>query len=392
MKNILLGLTGSIAIYKSVELVRMLVKADYSVRVIMTKCAMEFIKPLLFETISHNKVETSNWSSNTETTMNHIDLCKWADLLVIAPASANIIAKLANGICDDLLSTTSISMGENIYIAPSMNKEMWHSKSNQRNYLQLKQDKLHFIGPDEGEQACGDNGLGRLEKIELLYSEIDNFFKKKTFKNTNILITAGGTFEKIDNVRGISNISSGRMGIAIAIQAKKMGANIKLIYTKKNEGSLNFEYIYAPSAEDILNESKKNIKWADIFICAAAISDFKVKKISNKKIKKSESLTIDLIRNIDVLKEITKLKNKPFCVGFAAEDKENLKKNAASKFVDKKLDLIAANVIDVALDTDSNQLSLFDKNGFKLLPLSDKNNQAFLLLNHISKLFRKKNE
>ena len=143
MKNILLGVTGSISIYKSVELVRMLVKANYSVKVIMTKCATEFIKPLLFETISQNKVETSNWTSNTETTMNHIDLCKWADLLVVAPASANIIAKLANGICDDLLSTTSISMGENILIAPSMNKEMWHSKSNQRNYLQLK--KINYI-------------------------------------------------------------------------------------------------------------------------------------------------------------------------------------------------------------------------------------------------------
>ena len=257
MKNILLGVTGSISIYKSVELVRMLVKANYSVKVIMTKCATEFIKPLLFETISHNKVETSNWTSNTDTTMNHIDLCKWADLLVIAPASANIISKLANGICDDLLSTTSISMGENILIAPSMNKEMWHSKSNQRNYLQLKQDKLHFIGPDEGEQACGDVGLGRLVKIELLYSEITNFFKKKTFENINILVTAGGTFEKIDNVRGISNISSGKMGIAIASQALKMGANVRVIYTKKNEDTLNCEYIYAPSADDMLNESKK---------------------------------------------------------------------------------------------------------------------------------------
>ena len=142
MKNILLGVTGSISIYKSVELVRMLVKANYSVKVIMTKCATEFIKPLLFETISHNKVETSNWTSNTDTTMNHIDLCKWADLLVIAPASANIIAKLANGICDDLLSTTSISMGENILIAPSMNKEMWYSKSNQRNYNDHRFNKI----------------------------------------------------------------------------------------------------------------------------------------------------------------------------------------------------------------------------------------------------------
>jgi len=283
-------------------------------------------------------------------------------------------------------------MGENILIAPSMNKEMWHSKSNQRNYLQLKQDKLHFIGPDEGEQACGDVGLGRLVKIELLYNEITNFFKKKTFENVNILVTAGGTFEKIDNVRGITNLSSGKMGIAIASQAVKMGANVKVIYTKKNEDSHNFEYIYAPSADDILNESKKNIKWADIFICAAAISDFKVKKVSSTKIKKSDSLSLDLIRNIDVLKEITKLKNKPFCVGFAAEDKENLEKNAAKKLLEKKLDLIAANDINVALDTDVNQLSLFDKNGFKSLPLSSKSNQAFLLLKHISELFKEKNE
>jgi phosphopantothenoylcysteine decarboxylase/phosphopantothenate--cysteine ligase len=182
------------------------------------------------------------------------------------------------------------------------------------------------------------------------------------------------------------------MGIAIANQAKKMGANVKVIYTKRKEDSLDCKYIYAPSADEILIECKKNIKWADIFICAAAISDFKVKKISNGKIKKTDSLSLELIKNIDVIKEITKDKNRPFCVGFAAEDKENLKINAARKLVDKKLDLIAANVIDVALGTEVNQLNLFDKNGFKSLPLSNKTNQAFLLLKHISNLFKEKNE
>ena len=317
--------------------------------------------------------------------MSHIEFSRNYDLIVIAPASANFLAKLTHGFADDLLSSLCLARTCPIAIAPAMNLHMWTNQATQRNVSQLQKDGVIFFGPDSGEQACGDIGLGRMLDTEELFKSIKNRFIPKIFKGKKILMTSGGTIEMIDDVRGITNLSSGKMGTAIANAAESMGASVTLITSNRKDYSKNINVIYVSDVRSMHDEVVKHINDHDIFISVAAVSDFKPKEKLNGKLKKDfTGISLQLEPTIDILKEVGLSKNKIFKVGFAAES-ENLIENAQKKLKTKNLDLIVANLIQESMGLDDAKISIIDKNNVIDVPKSNKIVAAKVILEEIAR-------
>ncbi len=389
-QSILLGVTGGVAAYKAAELVRLLVQSDYDVQVVMTEAAKQFITPVTMQALSGKPVFTSMWDSSIANGMPHIELSRQADAILIAPASADFIAKLVHGNADDLLSTLCLARDCPLLVAPAMNKKMWENTSTQRNIAQCIADGISILGPDSGEQACGEIGDGRMLEAEHLLTELNAYFTPKKLSGKKVLITAGATLEMIDPVRGITNISSGKMGFAIAQAATDMGAEVTLV--AGNTALLppkNMQTISALSSEEMYNAVMQSVSKQDIFISVAAVADYSPVQMQTKKIKKSEeSLSLKLKRNKDILAEVASLPNAPFCVGFAAET-EDLIKFANQKRQTKKLPLLVANLVQDSMGQDDANITLIDDSGTHPLPSASKSALAIALLTHISQMMNK---
>ena len=391
-KHLVLGITGGIAAYKAAELVRLLVKANVDVQVVMTNAACQFITPVTMQALSGKPVFIDMWDSSISNGMPHIELSRQADAILVAPASADFMAKLAHGRADDLLSTLCLARGSDtkpcpLLVAPAMNKQMWENAATQRNMTQIKADGISVLGPDSGEQACGEIGLGRMLEPEDLLALVLASFEAKILLGKKIMITAGATLEMIDPVRAITNLSSGKMGYAIAQAAVAMGAEVTLVSGATSlKPPFGVNVISATSAEAMYQSVMQRIGAQDIFIGVAAVSDYRPDHINPNKIKKSESsLTLELKPGKDILAEVASLPNAPFCVGFAAET-ENLLEFAEQKRLRKKLPLIAANLVSDAMTSEDNSVTLLDKNGAHPLARAPKIEVARQLLQHMVKM------
>ncbi|WP_099188030.1 bifunctional phosphopantothenoylcysteine decarboxylase/phosphopantothenate--cysteine ligase CoaBC [Tepidibacter mesophilus] len=368
-KNIVIGVSGGIAAYKACDIVSRLKKLNANVKVIMTKSAAEFVTPLTFQSLSQNFVVVDMFDELKTWDVEHISLAQWADLFLIAPATANVIGKISNGIADDMLSTTVMATRAEVLIAPAMNTNMYENKIVQHNISKLQEVGYKFVEPESGRLACGDIGKGKLASPETIVNQICNLLTlEQDLKDKNILITAGPTIENIDPVRYITNRSSGKMGYSIAQKAIERGANVTLISGKTDldipKGTSKF--IHIESAKQMYEAVIDNLEGNDIIIKSAAVADYKPKNISDKKIKKSDDdLILELDRNKDILKEIGKIKKDKILVGFAAETND-LIQNAKKKIEKKNLDFIVANDLTqkgAGFGVDTNIVKIIDKNG-----------------------------
>ena len=366
-KHILLCVTGGIAAYKAAEIIRLFKSSGSNVRVLMTKAAQEFITPLTMQALSGNQVHVDLLDTEAEAAMGHIELAKWSDAILIAPCSANSISRLAAGKGDDLMTAVCLAAECKIYFAPAMNQAMWADSRTQKNYQILKKNNFISIGPNSGEQACGDEGYGRMSEPQEIVSEVATNFSEGLLAGKKILITAGPTREKIDPVRYISNRSSGKMGFSIAEAARDEGGLVSLIsgpVSLKTPDEI--KRINVESADEMFNEVNKVVNNFDFFISTAAVADFKPEKIENQKIKKenkSNNLSMELIENKDILKSISLKKEDLKVIGFAAET-QDVVKNAKKKLNEKKLDLIIANDVSdssIGFDSDENEVYLITK-------------------------------
>ena len=370
-KNIVLGVTGGIAAYKAAEIIRLFKKNGADVRVVMTESAKEFITPLTLQAVSGNEIHDSLLNTKAEAGMGHIELAKWADIILIAPCTAETIAKITHGRADDLMGALILASKANIFIAPAMNMNMWLDESTQDNYKILLKRGITFIGPAEGEQACGDVGPGRMIEPDNIIELISSSFKVGALNGMTITITAGPTREQIDPVRFISNNSSGKMGYSIAEAALEAGALVNLVsgpVALIADKSINLYKIN--SASEMMSAVKKCMKNSDIFIGCAAVSDYKPSDYSSKKIKKddTENLDIELKRNEDILAEVALNFSSSYIVGFAAETSD-VKNNAKKKLLSKNLDMIISNDVSdksIGFDVDDNEVNIItsDKNIF----------------------------
>lgn len=388
-KRLLLGVTGGVAAYKAAELARLLAQNGMNVQTVMTQAACQFVGVVTFQSLTGNFVYTDLWDTNAAQNMAHINLSRDADLILVAPASADFIAKLAHGMADDLLTTLCLARDCPLMIAPAMNRQMWENPATQRNISLLRQDGIKIVGPASGEQACGEVGMGRmLEVAELAQAVQAVVHATALLQDKNVLITAGPTFEAIDAVRGITNHSSGKMGYAVARAAAEAGAVVTLISGPVCLTSPAVDkFIPVVSAEDMLRAVREEIAQTDIFISVAAVADYRVAHVSQQKIKKSaNNLALELIPNPDILKAVSSLPKPPFCVGFAAET-ENLEKNAAMKRRKKNIPLLVANLAQDAIGSDESELILFDDTGQHILPKASKIEQARHLIKHIHRLY-----
>ncbi len=347
-RHILLGITGGIAAYKSAELVRRLRDRGADVRVVMTKAAQEFITPLTLQALSGNMVHTDLLDPHAEAAMGHIELARWADLILIAPASADFIARLAHGHADDLLTTLCLATSARIALAPAMNQAMWRDAATQDNVALLRQRDLLLWGPAEGEQACGDVGPGRMLEADALAELAAKSFSSRLLEGQRVLITAGPTREAIDPVRFISNHSSGKMGFALAQAAVDAGAQVTLIAGPVALATPeHVKRVDVDSAQQMFDAVHERVRDCDIFIAAAAVADYRPEHVVDSKIKKqNETMTLTLVRNPDIVASVAQLRPKPFTVGFAAET-QRVKEYARDKLERKNLDMIIAN--DVAM-------------------------------------------
>ena len=366
-KHILLCVTGGIAAYKAAEIIRLFKSSGSNVRVLMTKAAQEFITPLTMQALSGNQVHVDLLDTEAEAAMGHIELAKWSDAILIAPCSANSISRLAAGKGDDLMTAVCLAAECKIYFAPAMNQAMWADSRTQKNYQVLKKNNFISIGPNSGEQACGDEGYGRMSEPKEIVSEVATNFSEGLLAGKKILITAGPTREKIDPVRYISNRSSGKMGFSIAEAARDEGGLVSLISGPVSLKTPNeIKRINVESADEMFNEVNKVVNNFDFFISTAAVADFKPEKIENQKIKKekkSNNLSMELIENKDILKSISLKKEDLKVIGFAAET-QDVVKNAKKKLNEKKLDLIIANDVSdssIGFDSDENEVYLITK-------------------------------
>lgn len=389
-KRIVLGITGGIAAYKAAELARLLVKQGITVQVVMTEAAAHFITPATMQALTGNPVLLDQWQDDKG--MAHIHSSRVADAIVIAPATADFIAKLAHGLADDLLSALCLARDCPLLVAPAMNKQMWANAATQRNVLRLLTDGVTLLGPASGMQACGEEGMGRMLEAEELARDIVATFATKELAGRKILITAGPTYEAIDAVRGITNRSSGKMGYAMAQAAAELGAEVTLVSGPTALAQPNgTQKIDVTSAAEMLDAVKQHVATADIFIAVAAVADYRVTQPSEQKIKKSDAtLTLELTPNPDILAYVANLPKPPFCVGFAAES-EKLREHATEKRKKKNIPLLAANLAQNAIGSDDNELVLFDDAGEHVLPRADKLTLARALLRHAAKLYLKGN-
>lgn len=382
-KNILIGITGGIAAYKICTLIRLYRKARANVRVVLTPNALNFVTKLTLQTLSNNEVYVDNFEID-EYKPEHIALTE-ADIFVIAPASANTIGKIANGICDNLLLSTACAFSKPILIAPAMNENMWNNPFVQENMSKLKKHGYHIVDPETGFLACGTNGVGRMKEPEEIFDRtVEIFNETQKLKGKKILITAGGTREKIDPVRYITNASSGKMGLALADNAYRMGADVTLISTFKADKP--YKNIVTETALEMEKAVKENLSNQDCVIMAAAVSDYRVENCAENKIKKQgNKLTLELVENPDILKSICKTPDKIIC-GFCAES-ENLLENAKAKIQKKGCDFLIANDIsrkDIGFNTDENEVYIIDKSlNIKHIEKDTKENIAQRILEEI---------
>lgn len=386
--TVLLGITGGVAAYKAAELLRELMRAGTSVQVVMTQAACHFISPTTFQALSGKPVFVDQWDAREPNNMAHINLSRTADAIVIAPASADFMAKLAHGLADDLLSTLCLARNCPLLVAPAMNREMWLNPATQRNVAQLQRDGVRVFGPESGLQACGEEGMGRMLAVPALTQAIQDFLHPvQLLAGKKILMTAGPTYEAIDAVRGITNRSSGKMGYAIAQAAAEQGAQVLLV---SGPTALpvphGVQRVSVESAAQMFAAVQQRIADCDIFISVAAVADYRVAMPSEQKIKKTEqSLTLELIPNPDILAHVAGLPHPPFCVGFAAES-QRLAEFAEQKRRAKKLPLLVGNLAQTAIGSDDNELILFDDQGSHPLPKADKLTLARQLVQHIQQL------
>jgi phosphopantothenoylcysteine decarboxylase/phosphopantothenate--cysteine ligase len=387
-RRILLGITGGVAAYKAAELVRLMVKRHLDVQVVMTEAATQFITPVTLQALSGKPVFTSLWDARIDNGMAHIEFTRDADALLVAPASADFIAKLAHGSANDLLSTLCLARECPLLVAPAMNRQMWENPATRRNVEQIRRDGVSVLGPASGEQACGELGMGRMLEPEELLDALEGFFQPKLLAGKRVLVTAGPTFEAIDAVRGITNLSSGKMGYAVARAALEAGAQVTLVSGPTAlRPPPDAKVVQVTSAQQMLNAVSAEVAAADIFIGVAAVADYYVLNPSEHKIKKdAHILTLELAPNPDIVANVVSRPNPPFCVGFAAES-ENLHEFAEIKRRKKNLPLLAANLVQEALGTDESQLTLFDDNGVHALARGPKITLARQLIQHIAALY-----
>jgi phosphopantothenoylcysteine decarboxylase/phosphopantothenate--cysteine ligase len=396
-KEIVLGICGGIAAYKAAELAREMVKAGGQVHVIMTRSAREFITPLTMQTLSGNVVATDLFQLYEEKEIGHISLARRAQVLVIAPATANIIGKIAHGIADDMLSTVVMATKAPVLIAPAMNEAMWENPVVQHNVGSLKQLGYHFVDPGWGDLACGVQGTGRMADIGDIIAEIELLLAPKDFKGQTVLVTAGPTRELIDPVRFISNPSSGKMGFAIARAFRQRGAQVTLISGPVAIAPpAGVRYLPVQSAAEMRSAVTKHFKGSTIIVKSAAVADYRPSTVSARKIKKgSKTLTLSLERTIDILAELGAKKGNRILVGFAAET-HNMREHAVEKLKNKNLDLIVANDVtrkDAGFGSDMNAVQLFFRDGSsETLPPLFKEDIAHILLDRISVLLKKRNK
>lgn len=383
-KRLVLGVTGGIAAYKAAELVRLLIKQGIDVQVVMTEAACQFITPVTMQALSGKPVFINMWDNSIPNGMPHIELSRDADAILVAPASADFIAKLAHGRADDLLSTLCLARDCPLLVAPAMNKQMWENPATQRNMAILNTDGISIFGPDSGEQACGEVGLGRMLEPEGLLAEVIAHFTPKILAGKRVMITAGATLEMIDPVRAITNLSSGKMGYAIAQAAANMGAEVTLVSgASALTPPANVTTLKATSADSMYQTVMRHVANQDIFIGVAAVADYSPEQVSEQKIKKIEAkLSLSLKKNKDILADVASLPNPPYCVGFAAES-EQLLEYAEAKRKAKKLPLIVANLATQAMGSDDNTVSLIDDEGVHALPTASKAEIAEQLLAYI---------
>jgi phosphopantothenoylcysteine decarboxylase/phosphopantothenate--cysteine ligase len=389
-KKIVLGMTGGVACYKVAELTRALGKAGAHVQVVMTQAATQFITPVTMQALSGNTVFTDQWDARIHNNMPHIDLTRDADAIIVAPCSTDFMFKLAHGACDDLLSTLCIARPRHVplLIAPAMNVEMWQNAATQRNVAQIEEDGIQVLGPAAGDQACGETGMGRMLEPEQLLTEIIAAFQPKILAGKHLLITAGPTFEPIDPVRGITNLSSGKMGYAIALAAWEAGAQVTLVSgptaLEAPHGVRRIHVQTALQMHDAVLKSLAQNK-QDIFVAVAAVADWRVANASEHKLKKTQhddTPQLVFAQNPDILATVAAMPGAPYCVGFAAES-ENLLEYGAAKRIKKNIPLLVGNIGHHTFGKDDNELVLFDEHGHTALPRADKQTLAIQLLAEI---------
>jgi phosphopantothenoylcysteine decarboxylase/phosphopantothenate--cysteine ligase len=377
-RHVVLGLSGGIACYKAADLTRELVRAGATVQVVMTEAAEHFITPTTLQALSNRSVYTSQWDAREPNSMAHINLTRAADAVLIAPASADFMARLATGRADELLSLLCLARPIErcpLLLAPAMNREMWAHPATQRNVAQLRADGATILGPAAGDQACGEIGDGRMLEAEELLAEMVAFFQPKALLGKRVLITAGPTFEPIDPVRGITNLSSGKMGFAIARAAQEAGAQVTLVagpvHLPTPRGVQRIDVRTAQQMHDaVLPEARRH----DVFVATAAVADWRPATLSDQKIKKNGNKvapTFELAENPDILAAVARLPDRPYCVGFAAES-HDLLKHAREKLERKKVPLIVGNLGPATFGRDDNALLLVDQRGQRELPTADK--------------------
>lgn len=385
-KRLLLGITGGVAAYKAAQFARLLVRAGADVRVAMTEAATRFITPVTLQALSAQTVWTDLWDPRVPDNMGHIELSRDRELIVVAPASADFLGKLAGGLADDLLSTLCLARRCPLLVAPAMNVEMWENPAMQRNLHTLRGDGVHIAGPAAGDQACGEVGMGRMLEPEELVAEIEAFFQPKLLAGKRVVVTAGPTEEPIDPVRVITNTSSGKMGYAVARAAREAGARVTLVSGPTALAvPVGVECVRVRSAEQMFEAVKKAVPGSDVFFSVAAVSDYRAQQRAAQKIKKGggAGLALDLVENPDILAWVAGQKDAPFCVGFAAES-EKLAEHARAKRAKKAVPLLAANMAEQALGADDNDITLFDERGEHPLGRASKLELARRLVAHVA--------
>ncbi|MBM3359122.1 MAG: bifunctional phosphopantothenoylcysteine decarboxylase/phosphopantothenate--cysteine ligase CoaBC [Betaproteobacteria bacterium] len=389
-QQIVLGVTGGISAYKAADLVRELTQGGVEVQVVMTEAATGFVTPATFQALSGKPVYTDMWDGRVTNSMAHIELSRGKNAIVVAPASADFIAKLAHGLAGDLLSTLCIARECPLIVAPAMNRQMWDHPATRRNIEQLIRDGVAILGPASGDQACGEFGPGRMLEAQEIAEAITAFLAPKILRGVNVLLTAGPTFEPIDAVRGIANRSSGKMGYAIARAALDAGARVALVSGPVSlTAPAGAELTRVERAEEMFEAVKRKISHADIFIGVAAVADYRVDRPRRQKIKKTEKkqLQLKLVPNPDILAWVASRPRRPFCVGFAAETR-NLDAYADEKRRRKRVQLMVANLAQEAVGSDNNEVMLLDDTGTRRLARAPKDVIARQLIAHIAKLYK----
>ena len=389
-RRVVLGVTGGVAAYKAAELARLLVKEGAQVDVVLTSAGAEFVGTATFQALTGRPVWQGLWDDRMDNAMAHIDLSRNADAILVAPATADFLAKLCHGLADDLLSTLCLARDCPLLVAPAMNRQMWQNPATQRNIQQLVSDGIGILGPGSGEQACGETGAGRMLEAAELVDDLIAFLQPKILPRKRVLITAGPTYEALDPVRGLTNSSSGKMGFALARAFAEAGAEVTLVAgpvaLATPRGVTRIDVTSALQMRDAVNSE---VATADVFIGVAAVADYRPVGSAEHKIKKSAEMTIALEANPDILAEVAARPSAPFCVGFAAES-QNLATYAEGKRIAKKLPLVVGNLVQDGLGGDLNAVTLFDDDGAHPLPRGDKLGVAREIVKHIAELMSKR--